>query len=404
MDILFSYLIKSSLSIAVFYIFYALMLRKETSFGWNRMYLLSAGIISLITPLISIGGISAEYTYMLQDVYISPVRTFSSEIHSGSYPVSTAQLLLIIYFSGVLVFSVRLLFGFFHLYRTYISGRRTLLGDIEPVIIKNGSAPFSFFDLIFIPEAMLNDQNLDKMLMHEKIHVKKLHSLDTLIYQLFCIVLWFNPFSWLSKKELQAQHEFAADSHVLGSGFARKTYTDLLFSYTFEIPGINITNNFSTLLKRRFQMISNDKHSNTGKLKVLFSLPLFMLIFLASVSVNNAGVISLTPQQDDSKVYEKADQMPIFPGGDEALMNFISSSVNYPKTAKDNGIQGKTFISFIVEKDGSVAKAVVEKGFDPECDGEALKCVKSMPKWQPGKNKGNPVRVKMVMPFTFKLQ
>ena len=96
--------------------------------------------------------------------------------------------------------------------------------------------------------------------------------------------------------------------------------------------------------------------------------------------------------------------MPSFPGGMGELMKFLGNNIKYPAVAQENGIQGRVIIQFVIEKDGSVANPVVVKGVDPALDKEALRVVKSMPKWTPGKQRGKAVRVKYTVPVTFRLQ
>ena len=107
--------------------------------------------------------------------------------------------------------------------------------------------------------------------------------------------------------------------------------------------------------------------------------------------------------QDNDSIYEVVDEMPEFPGGIDALASFISKNVKYPKSAIDNNIEGKTFVEFVVEKDGSVSNVRTKKGFDKDCDAEAERVVKAMPKWIPGAVKGENVRVSFVLPVAFKL-
>ena len=108
-------------------------------------------------------------------------------------------------------------------------------------------------------------------------------------------------------------------------------------------------------------------------------------------------------QPDKNGVYQIVEEMPKFPGGDEAMFKFIAKNVQYPKEAKDKEIQGRVFLSFVVEKDGSVSNVEVKRGIGGGCDEEAVRVVKAMPKWKPGKQEGKPVRVSFTLPFNFKL-
>ena len=105
----------------------------------------------------------------------------------------------------------------------------------------------------------------------------------------------------------------------------------------------------------------------------------------------------------NDSIYEICQVMPQFPGGERAMMEFIGSNVHYPEEAKDKGIEGRVFVSFVVEKDGSVTEVEVRKGIGNLCDEEAVRVVKAMPKWTPGMQDGKPVRVHYNLPFFFKL-
>ncbi|MBR6093018.1 MAG: M56 family metallopeptidase [Bacteroidales bacterium] len=108
--------------------------------------------------------------------------------------------------------------------------------------------------------------------------------------------------------------------------------------------------------------------------------------------------------KDDSKIYAEAvEEAPEFPGGTTALFDFINKNVKYPKSARDKGIEGRVFVQFVVEKDGSLSSFTVLRGVSDELDAEAIRVLKVMPKWKPGMNDGKPVRVQFVMPFNFKL-
>ena len=106
----------------------------------------------------------------------------------------------------------------------------------------------------------------------------------------------------------------------------------------------------------------------------------------------------------DNTIHDTAEQMPSYPGGSGGLMSFISSHLKYPVVAEENGIQGRVIVSFVVEKDGSISNVKIAKGVDPSLDREAMRVINSMPRWTPGKIKGQPVRVKYTVPVNFRLQ
>lgn len=110
------------------------------------------------------------------------------------------------------------------------------------------------------------------------------------------------------------------------------------------------------------------------------------------------------PKPEPEKVFEVVEQMPSFPGGDAALIQYLSNNIKYPVVAQENGVQGRVVVSFVVEKDGSITDVKVVRSVDPSLDKEAQRVVKSMPKWIPGKQNGSAVRVKYNVPVSFKLQ
>lgn len=107
---------------------------------------------------------------------------------------------------------------------------------------------------------------------------------------------------------------------------------------------------------------------------------------------------------EETKVFDVVEQMPTFPGGDAALMEFLGKNIKYPVVAQENGVQGRVVISFVVERDGSITDVKVARSVDPSLDKEAVRVVKSMPNWIPGKQNGSSVRVKYNVPVSFRLQ
>lgn len=117
--------------------------------------------------------------------------------------------------------------------------------------------------------------------------------------------------------------------------------------------------------------------------------------------------LSINAQSEETPVeeaiYDAVEEMPQFPGGPSALFEYLSTNIQYPNDAYENGIQGRVIVTFIVEKDGSISNTKVSKTVNPSLDEEAQRLVKSMPHWIPGKQHGEPVRVKYTVPVTFRL-
>jgi protein TonB len=115
-------------------------------------------------------------------------------------------------------------------------------------------------------------------------------------------------------------------------------------------------------------------------------------------------IVQEAPKEEETKVFDVVEQMPSYPGGMGALMQYLSSNIQYPVVAAENGIQGRVICTFVVERDGSITDVKVARSVDPSLDKEAVRVVKSMPRWIPGKQNGSAVRVKYTLPVTFRLQ
>ena len=122
------------------------------------------------------------------------------------------------------------------------------------------------------------------------------------------------------------------------------------------------------------------------------------------LKVNEKVVDEVPPAVEETKVFDVVEQMPQYKGGDAALMDYLNKSIKYPVIAEENGIQGRVVCTFVVERDGSITDVKVVRSVDPSLDKEAVRVLKAMPKWIPGKQNGSAVRVKFTLPVTFKLQ
>ena len=188
-----------------------------------------------------------------------------------------------------------------------------------------------------------------------------------------------------------------ADEGVLAKGYQKESYQKLLLNQTFGIQLYALTNNLNkSLIKRRFTMMSKQKRKSQTILKTLLVVPLILLIVFV-VSCNT----EVKNEQPD--IFTVVEEMPSFPGGDQAMTKYLVENIRYPEVAQKNGIQGSIFITFVVEEDGNLSDIKVLRGIGGGCDEEAVRVIESMPKWKPGKQRGKAVRVQFNMPIMFKL-
>jgi protein TonB len=146
-------------------------------------------------------------------------------------------------------------------------------------------------------------------------------------------------------------------------------------------------------------MITKNKKVNGLKWRLLATLSVLALLLMV-----NTNAMAQSKKTSNDKVFEKVEDMPEFPGGEQAMMDFVAKNVQYPKEAMEKEISGRVLVGFIVEKDGSVNEVKIVRGIGGGCDEEAVRVVKAMPKWKPGKQDGKTVRVSYTMPFFFKMQ
>ena len=284
-------------------------------------------------------------------------------------------------------------------------GARLLLPDDD-------TAPYSFFKQIVVGTRGLSDEELRCILAHESLHVRQLHSIDILFARLMCCLAWFNPFAWLMLREVRAVHEYLADAASVGA-CGREDYLHLLYRQVTGIGYGHITNNFKSInIKNRIVMMNKTK-TRFGAWKAVAALPVMALLLM----VGCKPAATEEPQQEepiyntmdltenaDGEVFSVVEDEPEFPGGVEALYKYLAENIKYPVLAKEKGTQGRVYVTFVVEKDGSVTDAKVLRGVSEEVDAEALRVINAMPKWKPGMQQGVPVRVQYNIPIIFKLQ
>lgn len=120
--------------------------------------------------------------------------------------------------------------------------------------------------------------------------------------------------------------------------------------------------------------------------------------------IDAVPVIKEDIEENSDEIFQVVEENPVFPGGEKALISWITKNINYPVIAAENGIQGKVYVNFVVNKDGGISNATIARGVDSSLDKEALRVVNKLPKWKPGKQRGKAVRVSFTVPINFQLQ
>lgn len=430
------YLIVSAISLALMVTVYRLTLSRTTFHGFNRFVLLTTLALAAVIPVMHFQSIStrasAPINYMLSEIMVYADGTMGvnhvQEAESGS-SISILSVITVVYLAGLIFCLLRIAFGI--LSSEIICHRRSrMLADGSRLVItERNYAPFSWRNCIVISRKDY-ESNGAMIIAHEQAHVHHHHSFDLILAQLFCAVQWFNPAAWMLRRSLMEVHEFEADAQVLEDGFDGRRYQICLVRAALQGSFATTTNNFSNCsTKKRIVMMNRHSTNPWARLRALLMLPVVALsVIVASackqdsnsemnLKTQDAPPSSVfvdiqeceeceTEEADTSQVFMVVEEMPEFPGGEEALFDYLRSNLQYPERCKENKIQGRVLITFVVNKDGSIVEPAVVKSAGPEgveLDVEALRVISSMPAWTPGKQKGEAVRVRYTIPISFRL-
>jgi TonB family protein len=406
------YLIQSSAILSLMFLVYWIFLRKETFFQLNRAFLLMSGFFSLVAPIIPFQKIMQEpvgsLAVFLEPVLITPDPSGLNFIADIQWPGS----ILVVYLTGLTIFSVRF---FIQIIQMYILSRRstvTKANNVRLILVDRRYAPFSFLNMIFINKSRIAPENLPAILAHEQVHVNQGHSIDLILTELLFIFQWFNPFTWLLNRELKNIHEYLADEGVIRQGINTADYQQIILNETIGVKVNSLTHNFNiSQLKKRIIMMTQKRSGSWAAGKMMLALPVILGIGLI-FSVSAISVNTIQNNQSKSQSSEKANQkdaqqlvevQPSFPGGQDAMSKFLVEKIKYPVDAMKKNIMGTVYVSFTVETDGTLTDVKILKGIGSGCDEETIRVVKLMPKWVPGKAKGQPVKAQITLPVKFKL-
>ena len=498
------YDLKVAAWIAVFYMFYRLMLSRETFHRVNRIVLLATAVVSFMLPFCVI---------TLHETVVMPAPQASVEV--GNMVAEVAEpvvplwqsLLPYLFTIGVVITLGHTLWSIFRIMRLIKKSEQHPQADGIVVCVTGNAqmSPFSWMHYIVMNRRDYEEQDA-AILAHERGHIRLRHSWDVVLVDMLTALQWFNPAMWMLRMDLRAIHEYEADAAVLSQGINARQYQYLLVTKAAGIGGYSIANGIShSTLKNRIHMMLHKKSSNSHLLKLLALVPIVGItlainaekvqdivytpannvpdvvttateqapavqedtktytvrgvvkdkekkdpIVGAVIRVNGSkkgtvtdrnGEFSLKAKKGDrievmyvgyasgsivvndpqikydlrlqkdgsdasntnDKTFDVVEQMPEFPGGQIAMLDFLSKNIRYPEEAHKAGIQGRVVATFVVEKDGSISNAKVMRSIDPLLDAEALRVISSMPNWIPGKQDGKPVAVKYTIPVTFKL-
>lgn len=518
-----AYDLKVAAILAVFYMFYRLLLSRETFHRVNRVVLLLTAILSFVLPLCVITIHKTVVVEMPKANIGFGELTMMVEEAEPEMPLwQTAA--VIVFFIGMAATLGYTLLSILRVWMLIHRSEQHPQADGTVICVAKGNvSPFSWMRYIVLSQSDYEAQDAS-ILAHERGHIRRRHSLDLVLVDTLTALQWFNPAMWMLRQDLRAIHEYEADAAVLSQGINMRQYQYLLIQKAVSHCGYSVANGIShsTLKNRINMMLTNKKSTSKSWLKVLALLPIAGLALGLNAETVNDYVYEETPTtaQPQSKIVKKGkkdaqlkmgaktievkakevkdkaeasnkeevatdvgkaskkldpsmtiqelvkhipgaeldeegnvtingkkvkkvlldgmeislgddneivsvpvntenslevknipddplfdvvEEMPKFPGGQEAMMKYLSESVKYPKEASKDGVQGRVVVQFVVEKDGSISEVEVVKKVNEHLDAEAVRVVNAMPKWKPGKQKGENVRVKYTLPISFRL-
>jgi len=424
----FEGLVESMMITSIFYFVYLLLFSKESSFAQNRMLLLAGILLSLILPTLQFNGPENINFQTFVELKTIDVLGNAEPNQISTNFFSWTNIFCAIYILGGLFFFTRFIRQIISISGFYKNSKIQVENSVKYVYTGKKHPVFSFLNMIFIDFESEKSSGLDAILKHERVHVVQMHSVDLLLFELLAIVQWFNPVIWLYRKTIKHNHEFLADNGVLKNGFSVDNYQELLL-HNYSAFNLGLANSFNhSLTFKRLIMMKKNNSNRKSLVKFLAIVPILLVsVYFISCSKDNESIDKTNNLQEKSvvtdetgnevvvvanksandpseTVYDKAEVMAEFPGGDLELRKFIAINVKYPKEAREKGIEGKVYVQFVVNKEGKVEDSKVVRSVDPVLDAEAIRVMNLLPDWKPAENNGEKVNVHFTVPINFKLQ
>ena len=413
------YIIKSAMALALLYTCTMPLLEKETFHRLNRILILGCLIMSFAVPLVHFtGGTNPTVDMVRQAVQLPEVLIDGDAKELSVW--SWADIMTCIYIIGAVAIFTMTVVQTVRLTKQLRQCEHITDNRGNTIVLTDcATSPFCLFHYIVMSrDDYANNRNY--ILTHEQEHIRLGHCIDLVILQVATIIQWFNPFVWLIGKNLKAIHEFEVDEAVLNKGIDATQYQQFLVIKAVGNRLQPFANNLNKeSLKRRIIMMNQKKSNRWMMLKALFIIPVATLavsVFAnttdmssmakaANTTANSISTNNMQTKQSDIKTADDVEVMPEFKGGNKAMMEFLMMNMKYPQAAAKAKQQGRAVVGFVVRKDGTVSDVHITKSAGyAVLDEEAIRVVKAMPAWKPGKQKGEPVNVKYSVPITFKLK
>ncbi len=374
---------------------YKWLAAKNGQYNFNRWYLILGPAVAIAFPFM-IFERSSETTI---SVLLPAVEVLQETQASNAAVIDWTQLAILAVSTlvlGIFAYSMWKLIGVKR--ATYMEDYK---GKAVYLLSSEDETTHSLFNRIYLHPSHENYREI--VLEHEYAHCQSRHSWDLVLMAFYKALFWFNPVIYRWGKEMQLNHEYLADAHVLSLGVSPKTYGATLLALNFSHSGGSLVHAFnqpSSLRKR----IVHFKHQNKFNMKHLLIIPAVAVMAFATTSMVSSNAPKEVAVPTTNVQVDQESTEPQYPGGQEALMNYLITNLQYPKELKKEKAEGKVFVQFTIAKNGMVENVNVVRtsGFEA-MDAEAVRVINNMQNWEPATIDGEIVATKMTLPIVFKL-
>jgi TonB family protein len=369
------YALKVNLAFATLFAGYWLALRQETWFEARRLWLLSGAATALLLPLLP----TTTSTFAPFSIVLPMVDVRSETEAAATFPWTSMIGLAYAAVAGIL-----LLLLVIRTARAFVLMKSTV------------HEACSFLGMIRMP-GNIQENDVVAIRTHEAVHARQWHSIDILLFEVLAAVFWIIPFWHWALRELRLVHELTADAAARDF---HPDYGRLIVAHAMGTTTDTLVHRFrSSHLKARIAMLYTTRSPRLARRKLIAAIPVLALSFaLVSWQVSPAFHPTVTAASQPPEV-----SAPEFPGGPDALMNYLQRTLTYPWYSKEHHYQGTVVIGFTVRANGTIADAHVLKGVHIDLDAESMRVVQAMPTWVPGLVQGIPQDVSLTLPIRFQL-
>jgi TonB family protein len=428
------YIARAGLYLSLFYAFYLLVMRRTTFFRLNRVLLLLGSYLCLLLPLIRLRTTNVAI--------LSEAPTLvgvEGEAAAAQSPFPWQTVLLGIYLAGMAGTLVLYIVSAWKMGRWIRKGKAEEREGCRLVLLDEDIPSFSWGRKVVMSRKDLAEN--PAIFTHERMHVKCRHSVDMILVLPLQLLLWWNPLVWITREELRLLHEYEADEGVIQNGIDATQYQLLLVRKAVGEHRFTLASGFQhAQLKNRIAMMLTTSSSRWMRFAYLALLPVLVVFMYACNPTKNnkvpapageeaqtpaptalptlgiepvdgnAAQVTLPETEETLKgkkeiPFQLVEVKPGFNGGDaNEFSKWVNSHLSYPDEAKKNEIQGRVTLQFTVGADGVVSNVKVLRSAHELLDAEALRVVSASPKWEPGKQDGQPVAVTYTFPVIFQLR